>query len=467
MKKLIAKTSAIAALALSLAFGATANAETLKVDSTNFPDEGVRKALESIAEENDDGVYEINTDNVDSLDVNLTSKDLTGVEKLTKLDTLYLSAYEGGDIVLKNSDLKYVTIYSNSLSSLVVNIPSATLLSVSGGDSFKTVDVSEDTQLVNLTVSKASVINGLDKLDKLENLWFFESDISSIDMNVCPSLKNLTLYDMSSLKSVDVSKLTSLESINISETAVTGLDLSACSSLRSVMVSDNKLSKLTVPDGVTELICSYNKLTSLKAPSSVVYLYCNNNKLNSLDVSKCTKMNTLVAYENNISKLNLKKNKALETVYVNGNKKLSSVDISGNPKLLSVNIGYTGVKKINTSKNTKLSSLYCYKTKVSSLNLSKNKKLSLISFYGTKIKKINLSKYKNMGLYYEVKKGTKINIKNFGCDGYKVTSKSDNIKYNSKTGVVTVTKKAKAGYYEYVSLKKGKKIFSVSVLVTK
>ena len=466
MRKLLSKTTALAVLTLTLAFGGAVNAEKITVDSSNFPEEAIRKELEKKAD--DDNV--INTEDIDYLSIDDSVKSAAGLEKLTSLEKLYLYKYEGEDFTLDSSSLSSLTITSETVKSLTVNAPSVKILYVSGGNNLQTLDVSAEIALKKLKISGdvLTTVKGYDKLGKLDTLSVTGTLIDKVDAGEFPALESLYLSSMKKLASLDVSKLSFLDSLTVYETELKELDASACTELKNLTCQANKLTSIKVPNGVEEIYCSDNKLTSINIPSSAKYVECSRNKLTSIDVSKCKNLITLAVSDNKLKKINVKNNSKLNTLMINGNKNITSVDISKNKKLSFINVGCTGIKKLDTTKcGNKLSGIYCYNTKISSLNISKNKKLSSISYYGSKIKKLDLSKYSYMGAYYEAKRGAKINLKNFIGTGYKVGSKSKNVKYDSKTGVITVSKKAKKNYFEYVSLTKGKKTFWASILVTK
>lgn len=466
MRKLLSKTTALAVLTLTLVFGGAVNAEKITVDSTNFPEEAIRKELEKKAD--DDNV--IDTEDIDYLSIDDSVKSAAGLDKLTSLENLYLYKYEGEDFTLNSSSLSSLTITSETAKSLTINAPGVTKLYISGSNNLQTIDVSAEIALENLAISGdgLTAIKGYDKLSKLKNLSISGTLMDKLDGGEFPTIESLNITSMKKLAGLDVSKLSSLTSLMVNGTELNELDVSACAKLKGITCQGNKITSIKVPNGVEEIYCSDNKLTSINIPSSVKYLDCSRNKLTSIDVSKCKNLITLIVSDNKLKKINVKNNSKLDTLMLNGNKNITSVDISKNKKLSFINVGCTGIKKLDTSKSgNKLSGIYCYNTKISTLNISKNKKLSSISYYGSKIKKLDLSKYSYMGAYYEAKKGAKINLKNFIGTGYKVSSKSKNVKYDSSTGVITVSKKAKKNYFEYVSLTKGKKTFWASILVTK
>jgi hypothetical protein len=180
-------------------------------------------------------------------------------------------------------------------------------------------------------------------------------------------------------------------------------------------------------------------------------------------VKKCKKLLSLYASDNNLMSINVKNNTKLQSLYISGNKKITSVNVSKNKALQHLGVAATSVKKLDLSRNTKLTSLDCYQTKLTSLNLKKNKKINSISFYGSKIAKLDLKKYNLLSINYEANVGETIKLKKYLGTGYKATHKSKNLTYNKKKNTIKVKKNEDE--WGYVTLKKGKKTYYISIYI--
>lgn len=136
------------------------------------------------------------------------------------------------------------------------------------------------------------------------------SDLSTLDIKECRNLKRLRIYSSPKLASLEIGEKPVLEEFYCLTTALTALSLKGAAALKHVDCSNNpNLSSLEFDDDVsigallidhcnfdkidfleklmiTEFSCSYNKLKTLHMPGvfSVAYLNCNNNQLSHLSI---------------------------------------------------------------------------------------------------------------------------------------------------------------------------------------
>lgn len=134
---------------------------------------------------------------------------------------------------------------------------------------------------------------------------------------------------------------------------------------------DGKLSESEIKD--TNIIhVRGKKIGSLKGIeffTELTYLNCEDNNISSLDVSKNKKLSNLVCSNNALTKLDVSKNK-----------KLTILDCFGN-----------GITKLNTEKNTRLEYLVCDSNRIESLKLGKNKRLKTLYCGNNSLKKLDIS----------------------------------------------------------------------------
>mgnify|MGYP000768356806 FL=1 len=139
----------------------------VKINSTNFPDEGFRKYISGNIDLNEDGVLsKSEIKSVKTICLSYTSeeygytcKSLTGINIFTELQTLECAGNELTKLdVSKNSKLEYLSCRFNELTKL---------------------DVSKNTKLVKLDCDD----NELTKLDVSKNTKLVELDLSLIHIS--------------------------------------------------------------------------------------------------------------------------------------------------------------------------------------------------------------------------------------------------------------------------------------------
>ena len=352
MRKQLTKLSAFALLFGALAFGSTVQAEEVKVDANNFPDENLRNVLQdgtadgaghweynedtdeeywvSAVKVKSDGNY---IETSDIMDLSVTGLyNFTGIDKLTSLETLSLIDCTSSTITISNSNLK--SLYMNGNTN------------------------------PNITVNAAGITT-------------FE------------------LYETSTANSVDVSK---------------------CSNLSYLYVGyNNKLTSIAAPESVVEFYCNNNNLSTLNVSklTNLQSLSCGGNKLRKLDVKKNKKLVYLYVYDNKkLKSIDVSKNTKLTYLNIT-NTAVSSLNIKKNTKLTELSIMGTKIKSLNLSKNKKLQYIYL-NSKIKKLNLKKYKN-AYIYFEVKRGKTLNLNNYIGKGykvqysdseVKYNKKKGT-------------------------------------------------------------
>ena len=169
--------------------------------------------------------------------------------------------------------------------------------------------------------------------------------------------------------------ISEIKSLDLADKGITDLKgIGYFTKLQELICSDNNVSKLDLRKNTTlkELYCDNNKLTSLNLGKNagIVTLSASSNQLSSLNLTKNTKVKELVCDGNRISKLNVSKCKYLKYLDCAENK-LSNLDVSKNTRLTVLNCSDNKLSKLNLTKNKKLSQLNCSSNKLSALDLSK------------------------------------------------------------------------------------------------
>lgn len=414
-----------------LSMGNVATAEKMKLD--DFKDTAVRKAVEETYfsgsnddDENYDGYEDgyIETDNIKDLQIGFelgTVKDLSGIEKLTKLEEIEIWKFAGNTVSLQQITLKKVSIHDSEAKIVSVDAPCITY--------FYFGSVGTEKLNMNTPMVTDLMLSG-NKLTSLEGLT----------KSIRSRLTNFYLINTGLYASVDVSDMVNLNTLDLSGEKIKSIrGLNNLKKIELVTINYTKLRKLDFSKNkkLVYLDCDHNRLTSLKLPPNLWSLCCYGNQLTKIDVSKCRNLKYLYVGQNKLRNVDIRKNKKLIRLSLIGNKNLKSIDIT---------------------KNKKLEYLHCSNTNISSLNLKNNKNLSCISYYGSKIKKLDLSRYKNLTILYVAKKGQTVQLKKFLGTGYKCLSKPDYITYNKSKNAVKVNFRYEV---ETVELKKGKKVYRI------
>ncbi len=243
----------------------------VKINSGNFPDTQLRKAVKKL-DKNKDGklstaeakkvkyVYLYNNGIKDIyIDGGLFSvqgvKKAKGVEYLTSALEIYLDSTKDKSYdFTKLSKLNYLKIgYNSNMTSLKVNgLKKLETLCVTGCSSIKSIDISKCTGIKEANVDGCNAFTNLktsSKNTKLVGLYLYMDKVSKIDLTNLKNLKTLNVSYNDYLKTIDFKSLTKLESLNISghEWGFKSLDVSAMSNLSYLDFHSTNISELTLP----------------------------------------------------------------------------------------------------------------------------------------------------------------------------------------------------------------------------
>lgn len=336
----------------------------VKINSTNFPDEGFRKYISENIDLNEDGVLskaeikkvtEIKLEHYDEARNEYVYNDLTGIGVFTELQTLECAGNELTKLdVSKNTKLVELDCGGNELTKL---------------------DVSKNTKLVKLDCNR----NKLTKLDvskntKLEFVNCGYNGIKELNVSKLTKLKELHCYD-NKLTKLDVSKNVKLEILECSSNNLTGLDLRKNAKLVGLYCSSNKLTKLNLTKNTKlhNLWCDSNKLTKLDVTKNLdlVELICHTNKLTKLNVDKNEKLLCLLCSDNKLTQLRLTNNKQLVWLECAKNQ-LTQLDTSHNNALVWVECTNNRLTKLDFSASPLCDSVVCHENKLTEIIVPKN-----------------------------------------------------------------------------------------------
>tara|TARA_R110000765_G_scaffold3452_1_gene10691 strand:- start:2996 stop:3940 length:945 start_codon:yes stop_codon:yes gene_type:complete len=150
--------------------------------------------------------------------------------------------------------------------------------------------------------------------------------------------------------------------------SITELDISASgiSSLNGIEYFVNLI----------KLNCNNNNLTTLDLGKNKALeeLTCNTNQLEFLDVRKNKDLKVLHCNTNRLQSLDLRKNTLLERLFCNHNL-LESIDLSENKMLIELYLNNNKLTSLDLSENSVLERLLCNKNNLESLDVSNNNSL--------------------------------------------------------------------------------------------
>ncbi|TDW50033.1 putative secreted protein (Por secretion system target) [Flavobacterium sp. 270] len=191
----------------------------------------------------------------------------------------------------------------------------------------------------------------------------------------------------------DISKLTSL---NVSDTTLKISDLTGIEDFAELEVLNCYSNELTTLDlsknkKLTNLDCSSNKLTSLNVSKNTAlqYLHCRTNSLTEIDLSQNLLLYFVGINDNKLTNINVSQNLKLETFYASNNL-ITSVDLSKNKDLKYLIITNTALTQIDLTSNKVLKTLDVSKNKLASLDLSQNTSLYSVDVSSNQLSTLNL-----------------------------------------------------------------------------
>ena len=194
-----------------------------------------------------------------------------------------------------------------------INVSNMNITSLKGIEHF--------TQISGLNCENIRITElDLSRNTALTEVWAMSSDISSINVNNCTSLRKLGLHG---------NKLTSL-------------DVSGCYALEELHCGDMSLSRLVIGSkpSLRQLYCYRNQLAELDVTGcpALTQLHFGGNRISSIDLSKCTALQLLHCWSNLLAGLDLSGLASITDINCADNA-LRMLDLSGCTSLANVEIG--------------------------------------------------------------------------------------------------------------------------------
>ena len=250
-----------------------------------------------------------------------------------------------------------------------------------------------DSDLQNVTVINLNNQSNIVNLKGIENF---------------PNLKELYLYQCTSLSTLDISKNTKLEKLAVTNSKLSTLNVANNPQLTTLQCQMNQISILNLANNpnLKELDCRGNKITGLDLSKNTKLLSvdCHNNSLTGLNISTCKNLTYFNCSSNNFSKLDFSANPSLIELYCESNK-LTSIDVSKCTRLEYLDCSNNYLSSINLDENVYLTSLHCNNNSISSLSVNNIRDIKEI--YCQK-SSLNVLRIDNNGVLKEkIKKATK------------------------------------------------------------
>lgn len=224
---------------------------------------------------------------------------------------------------------------------------------------------------------KSHSLKGVELFSNLEELYAFDSGLTSIDVSKNTKLTNLNISS-NEISSIDLTNNTELLSFYANNCGLKSLDLTNCTKLVDVYVM-------------------YNELTSLDVSNSkeLTNFYCSNNNITAIDVTNNSKLIELDVGYNKLTILNTRYNQDLITISCSGNP-IDELDLSNNSKLKYLYTSHTDITSLDVSGCSELIELYCGSCEIKTLDVSNNSEITCLGVYGNRLESLDISHNPNI-----------------------------------------------------------------------
>ena len=354
-------------------------ADIITVDENNFPDEVFRTRLKTYTNQGYNANNNtINTDSVTQILLreeelgtgNVKISSLRGIEKFTKLATIYIEKNQNklDEIDLSNrAELTTVVIRDNP--------GGITKLNVSGCNKLTTFHCN-DNNLEELNLSGCTAVAEF-------NMSNNTSTLKKINVSGCTALSAQGFENFAGLEELNLNGCKNLSTVSFAGSKITSLDLTGCEKLTVVNIANSGLENLKI-DGCT----------------GFTEFYCNINKLKALDVSTCTNLELLHCEVNpNLTELDVSNLKKLKTLYCNQNTSMTTLKVTGCEALELLNLGNDPVAELDVSNLKQLKTLECpnnYTASMTKLNITGCEGLITLDCRGQSISELDTPSCENL-----------------------------------------------------------------------
>lgn len=251
--------------------------------------------------------------------------DLSGLDKLTSLNSLYLQSNRIGDYdqkidLSKNTTLKILVLTGNNLTD--IDLSNNTALTYLGLDNNQLTEINLSKNIllgsVFLENNQLTTIN-LPNSATLKTLNIRNNQLTEINLSNNTALENIFL-ESNRLTAIDVSSNTALKWLRLIGNQLVEIDLSKNTALNQISLEGNQLATIDVSSNIalTELYLSNNKLATIIGLDKL-------NKLESFNITSNAKPMFFSASGSSDKKDNLVINN--DYIFINPGYKISSLSL--------------------------------------------------------------------------------------------------------------------------------------------
>ncbi len=336
--------------------------EGVAVDDINFPDPVFRAYVATLDTNgipglSSDEIAAVTSMNLDKAPETVNSekiKTLKGIEHFTELVTLTCQYNALVEIDLSaNTKLTSFTCTGNSVKAFVL------------GDKLDFTNIVSDiTKVTPVSVTDPIPSSGIVSVSAALQQFVYNYETGLTDINLTVTLLLEFILPIDEATFPDASFRAFIEE-NFNTDGLEGLSEAEMLAVEFIDVSDEGILSL---EGI-EIFKNLNKL------------YCYSNDLTELDLSKNKKLTIVKCYRNDITTLNLTGLEALEELYCYNNE-LTSLDLSDNINLLEIDADDNDLVYLDLSNNTKLESVSAAYNCLTYLNIDGLTDLYSLYIYG-------------------------------------------------------------------------------------
>lgn len=297
---------------------------------------------------------------------------LIGIEYCTALEHLDAARNDIQMLDLSlNTKLRYLNC-SNNRSMSRLNVSGCTLIEelYALNCNYSQLDLQSMSRLTRLDCS-ANPVTEIDLMGKSALTWIdcSLSRLSRVDISNCTKLNRIDCSE-SQLSQLVLGRHDMLSVIRCQQNIITRLDLSGCAMLDTLVCNDNRLDEIVGISAATRLKslnADHNSLTRLdmSANTSLQQLSVANNLLSTLNLGSCAYLTELICNSNRLSQLDIDQcqrlavltcnDNLLTELYVNRCQSLTALDCSPNATLATLYLNYgQSIAGITSDRNDEL-----------------------------------------------------------------------------------------------------------------
>lgn len=437
-----------------------------ELSSDNFPDEVFREYLRDFDFDDNGYLGQRELEAIESISLeNSGLHSLKGIELLPYVVSLDVSRNSLKAVDLSaNTELQYLSCYSQDVSGLVLtkkddNLYSVNLKEYISGDISRIIPGSVR---VNSGDVSYDIDTGVAEFGYMASSVNYEYDtgFNGHAMSVTAHV----YYDEPGFVNIDAINFPDYsfrESVKVFDTDKDGWlseeERNAAKKL-TVYTKNGKAESLKGIEhfpALKELYCSHHNLTALDVThnTALEILDCSYNKIAVLDVSRNESLTSLLCGNNQIESLDVSHNTALKILSCPRNK-LSVIDVKSLNDLQELTVNNNLITALDISGNTELTTLVCYCNSLTELDLSNHTKLYRVQLFGTAY--VDYDDQTRSGLNVTRSNGKYIvSLKDYVSDITRINPQSvkdtggTSCDYDSENGLAVFDSFPKGLYYEY------------------